>query len=103
MRTVYWRCAVLAACCTVVLAIVLKAPWHHALGTVPLFEQKPTLLAVAIYALVLMSAFGGILRRGRIYGALAFVASFAAAIGDARFAVLFAAVAAWNLMERAPA
>lgn len=97
------RCAAIAASLLLAGAVLLTAPWHAPLGAAALFEQKPTALSVAVFVLLIMTAFTGTLRRNAIYRSALFVAALVGAIGDARFALLFAAVAAWNLTERAPA
>jgi hypothetical protein len=95
-----WRVAIAAAVLLTALPLVHGIAWRPPLGHASLFTPSPTLQAYGVYVLVLMSAFGGIARKGNAWAVLFFVAGLAGAIADARFSVVFAAIAAPMLMER---
>jgi hypothetical protein len=95
-----WRVAIAAAVVLTALPLVHSAAWRPPLGQASLFSPSPTLQAYGVYVLVVMSAFAGLARKGNVLAVLFFVAGLAGAIADARFSVVFAAIAAPMLVER---
>lgn len=98
-RTILWRAGVIACALLIIAGLLIQSPWRHPLGSVPLFQYRPTPQSVGVYGIALMAGFTGVGRsRGAVLG-IAFVVALVASIADARFALLLAIVAPSALVE----
>ncbi len=80
---------------------LLMHPWSTMKSThMPLFTPESMLASLAVYGLVVMSAFNGIYRKGRVLSVALCGCTLAGAIFDARLAPIFAVVAAPLLAQR---
>lgn len=80
---------------------LLMHPWSIVNSThMPLFTPASMPASLAVYGLVVMSAFNGTYRKGRVLFVALFACTLAGAIFDARLAPIFAVVAAPLLAQR---
>ncbi len=68
-----------------------------------LFTPAATAESVTVYALIVLSAYSGIARKGNAIATLLFVATLIGAIVDARLSPIFAVVAGSLILTQRPA
>jgi hypothetical protein len=97
---VVWRFTIGAAVLLTALPLFNRSTWNAAIGHAALWNLSPTPQFMGVFILLVISSFAGISRKGNALAVLFFVSALIGAIADARFAFVFAAVAAPMLLER---